>query len=70
MMQYAHANPLEAGQAFTDLKAKRLIPMHYGTFDLSNEPISEPKRMMQEWARRNARQEDVLFPAINEPIYL
>jgi L-ascorbate metabolism protein UlaG (beta-lactamase superfamily) len=37
-----HMNPEEAIQAFSDLDAKILIPMHYGTFPLGNEPIHEP----------------------------
>jgi L-ascorbate metabolism protein UlaG (beta-lactamase superfamily) len=37
-----HINPEEAVQIFKDLGGRHLIPMHYGTFDLSYEPISEP----------------------------
>jgi L-ascorbate metabolism protein UlaG (beta-lactamase superfamily) len=37
-----HMNPEEAVKAFIDLKAKRLIPMHFGTFRLSYEPLHEP----------------------------
>ncbi len=41
-MQKEHANPEEALQAFADLNGKRFIPMHYGTYDLSDEPLGEP----------------------------
>jgi L-ascorbate metabolism protein UlaG (beta-lactamase superfamily) len=37
-----HTCPEEALQAFLDLGAKRMIPMHYGTFRLSQEPMAEP----------------------------
>jgi L-ascorbate metabolism protein UlaG (beta-lactamase superfamily) len=37
-----HMNPEEAVRAFVDLGAKLLIPMHYATFPLGNEPHDEP----------------------------
>src|ERR1700761_7525854 len=37
-----HTCPEEALQAFLDLGARRMIPMHYGTFRLSQEPMAEP----------------------------
>ena len=41
-MSSAHANPEEAVQIFNDLGGKWFIPMHYGTYDLSDEPPGEP----------------------------
>jgi L-ascorbate metabolism protein UlaG (beta-lactamase superfamily) len=37
-----HTSPEDAVQAFIDLKAHCMIPMHYGTFRLSHEPMEEP----------------------------
>jgi hypothetical protein len=37
-----HMNPEEAIDAFLQLKARTLVPMHYGTFRLSYEPLHEP----------------------------
>jgi L-ascorbate metabolism protein UlaG (beta-lactamase superfamily) len=37
-----HTSPEDAVQGFLDMKAHRLIPMHYGTFRLSHEPMEEP----------------------------
>ena len=48
MMRDAHTNPYEAVEAFHDLKAKTLIPMHYGTFDLADEPLGEPYRILKQ----------------------
>lgn len=41
-MHPSHTSPSDAYKAALDLKTKNLIPMHYGTFDLSDETISEP----------------------------
>jgi L-ascorbate metabolism protein UlaG (beta-lactamase superfamily) len=37
-----HTTPEDALQAFLDLGSDCMIPMHYGTFRLSKEPIDEP----------------------------
>lgn len=47
MMSSSHMNPEEAVSAFNDLKGKTFIPMHYGTFDLSDEPLGEPIRRLR-----------------------
>ena len=43
-MASAHTSPADALVAFAQLKAKQFIPMHHGTFDLSDEPIFYPKQ--------------------------
>jgi L-ascorbate metabolism protein UlaG (beta-lactamase superfamily) len=48
IMQSNHTSPQEAVQAWLDTGAKRLFPMHYGTFDLSDEPFGEPFRILQQ----------------------
>ncbi len=47
-MSAAHTGPQAALQAFTDLKAKTLMPMHYGTFDLSDEPVFYAEQQLVE----------------------
>ncbi|MEB2774318.1 MBL fold metallo-hydrolase [Algoriphagus sp. D3-2-R+10] len=47
-MRSAHTGPSDAIKAFKDLKAKQWIPMHYGTFDLSDEPIFYPEQILKE----------------------
>ncbi len=42
-----HASPEEAVRAFHDLKGTCFIPMHYGTFDITDEPLCEPVRILQ-----------------------
>lgn len=42
IMKHNHTNPPEALEACELLGAKILIPIHYGTFRLSDEPLDEP----------------------------
>jgi len=51
-MKPNHNSPEDAFQAFVDSKARTLIPMHYGTFDLSDEPPNEPLRLLKEAAEK------------------
>ncbi|MFH0990263.1 MAG: MBL fold metallo-hydrolase [bacterium] len=45
-----HLNPKTAIQAMADLRAKHLVPIHWGTFKISDELMSEPP----EWLRSEA----------------
>jgi L-ascorbate metabolism protein UlaG (beta-lactamase superfamily) len=48
-----HMNPEEAIEAFIQLRAKTLVPMHFGTFRLSYEPLHEPpERLLLHAAER------------------
>lgn len=46
-----HMNPEQALQAFLELGAATMIPMHFGTFRLSYEPLHEPPQRLIEKAR-------------------
>lgn len=48
IMSHNHINPPQALQAAHDLGAQTLIPIHYGTFDLSDEPLNEPLEWFKE----------------------
>lgn len=50
-MKSVHMNPQDALKAFNDLQAKILIPIHWGTFRLSDEPMDEPPRLLEQNAR-------------------
>ena len=42
MMLESHMNPEEAFDAASDLGASKALGVHFGTFDLSDEPLAEP----------------------------
>lgn len=46
IMKAIHMTPEEAVQAFVDLNARNLLAIHWGTFDLAEEPLDEPPRRM------------------------
>lgn len=46
-----HTSPADATRAFMDLSARWMVPMHYGTFRLSHEPIDEPLQLLEKEAR-------------------
>lgn len=48
-MSISHKSPSEAVQAFHDTGASAFVPMHIGTFDLSDEPISEPFQLLKQF---------------------
>lgn len=61
-MHPSHMAPEESWKAFCELGAQRFLPMHYGTFDLADEPLSEPIRRI----RSIARPEVLVVPPIGQ----
>jgi len=55
-----HTNPADATQAFLDLKSRWMVPMHYGTFRLSHEPVDEPLQLLDQEARAAGIEDRVL----------
>jgi L-ascorbate metabolism protein UlaG (beta-lactamase superfamily) len=41
-----HTSPEDAVRAFMDLGSRWMVPMHYGTFRLSHEPMDEPLKLL------------------------
>ena len=70
MMQNAHINPEEAVKAFEETKGKKLIPMHYGTFDLADEPLGEPIKWLTSEMKKQGFLEKLNAPKIGEVVYL
>jgi L-ascorbate metabolism protein UlaG (beta-lactamase superfamily) len=68
IMKDNHTSPEEAVQAFIDLNGKMFIPMHYGTFDLSDEPAGEPVKILSDLSENGILQHKLTIPAIGEII--
>jgi N-acyl-phosphatidylethanolamine-hydrolysing phospholipase D len=54
MMSESHMDPEQAVDAAIDLKGERAIAIHFGTFDLSDEPLFEPPQRFTDAARSGA----------------
>jgi len=70
MMKEAHMNPEEAVQAFHDLGGKTFIPMHFGTYDLSDEPLGEPLRILHNLEKSDKINGAFKALAVGETYYL
>ncbi|MDR1757296.1 MAG: MBL fold metallo-hydrolase [Culturomica sp.] len=67
-MQPNHISPYDSLTASEKMGAGITIPMHYGTFDLSDEPLSDPPKVFAEEAgKRNIR---IAIPRLGEIVSL
>ncbi|MGI4735279.1 MAG: MBL fold metallo-hydrolase [Janthinobacterium lividum] len=69
MMHTSHQNPHEAAKAANVLRTGHVVPMHYGTFDLSDEPASEPLRLLTEVAAGGLLRGALHAPAVGEVLH-
>ncbi|MBS1792576.1 MAG: MBL fold metallo-hydrolase [Acidobacteria bacterium] len=69
MMKEVHNTPEEALAAFVDARARILVPMHYGRFDMADEPPSEPLRLLKEAALEKGLSEHLKPLSLNEGFY-
>jgi N-acyl-phosphatidylethanolamine-hydrolysing phospholipase D len=66
-MRSQHVDPEEGYQAFLDLGARTMCPMHWGCFDLTDEPVDlAPKVLAEVLERRGADRERVRTLAVGE----
>jgi L-ascorbate metabolism protein UlaG (beta-lactamase superfamily) len=65
-----HMNPEEAVKAFMELRAKTLVPMHYGTFRLGFEPLHEPLERLLACARAHRIEDKLLVMTEGQPVVL
>lgn len=60
-MTEQHIDPIEAVKAHRDLGARRSLGIHWGTFDLAEEPLDQPPRDLAESLRRASLSADDFF---------
>jgi L-ascorbate metabolism protein UlaG (beta-lactamase superfamily) len=65
-----HMNPEEAVKTFVELKAKTLVPMHYGSFRLGYEPLDEPLQRLLAATRAHGIEDKVLVMTEGVPVVL
>lgn len=70
MMKDVHTSPHDALLAFHDTKAKTFIPMHYGTFDLADEPLGEPYRILKQLDAEKKINGSLKMPDVGEVVVL
>ncbi len=63
-----HISPEDALKAFVDSKAAQMIPMHFGRFDLSDEPPGEPLRLLKEAPEKENATDKIKVLQINESL--
>ena len=51
MMRMTHTTPEESLDIFADVRARTFVAMHWGTFDLAEEPLDEPPRRLRKVAK-------------------
>jgi N-acyl-phosphatidylethanolamine-hydrolysing phospholipase D len=66
MMGPIHLDPEQAVRAALDLGVRRAVGMHFGTFDLSDEPPDEPPRRYLAAAASQGLGERAFLMAIGE----
>lgn len=60
-MKYAHVNPEEAVRIHKDIKAKKSLGIHWGTFVLTAEHYMEPPSKLKEELKANNIPEEDFF---------
>jgi N-acyl-phosphatidylethanolamine-hydrolysing phospholipase D len=58
IMRFNHTTPEEALRLFADVRGRRFVAIHWGTFDLAEEPLDEPPKRLRAEAERQGLADD------------
>jgi N-acyl-phosphatidylethanolamine-hydrolysing phospholipase D len=61
MMRQTHTTPEESLRIFDDVRGHRFVAIHWGTFDLADEPLDEPPERLRVAARQRGLDPDRLW---------
>lgn len=67
-MEHAHMTPEQAGQAYLDVGGTAFVPMHWGTFQLTDESLCEPAERTRAWFDEQGRSEELREMAVGESV--
>jgi len=69
MWSNLHASPADAVRMFKDVRAKKALAMHWGTWVLTAEPVLEPPELLKkECENAGLEPEEFLVPALGETV--
>jgi len=70
VMSAMHASPADAVRIFKDVKARKALAMHWGTWILTTEPVLEPPALLKtECEKAGLGSDDFLVPALGETVF-
>ncbi|KAK7747329.1 hypothetical protein SLS53_001582 [Cytospora paraplurivora] len=61
LMSHMHADPFDAVDIFRDTRCTRAVAIHWGTWALTTEPVTEPPGLLREALRRRGIEEEGVF---------
>jgi L-ascorbate metabolism protein UlaG (beta-lactamase superfamily) len=65
-MSSNHTSPYDAVKAANEMQVKQLIPMHYGTFDFTYEPLGEPIEILKNEKRLKNLSAELVVPEVGQ----
>ena len=67
-MAQNHTSPMNAVRAADDMGARTFIPMHYGTFELGDESVGEPVRILESIRDSGRAKTAIRIPRVGERV--
>jgi len=69
MWSNLHASPADAVRMFKDVRAKKALAMHWGTWVLTSEPVLEPPELLRkECEKAGLEADEFIVPALGETV--